>query len=185
MIKYLLSSLFIVVLGACTTMTSKEAPNDFQTQALDQTQDQENESIDLPRLQTFLNMDRDPEDLGYEEKSFNSCAVGFGFSSSRNCRQLYFIVINFQLQCRDSNGTESSTSYAVRPIVSNHVKWSIGSERGFTSTNGDGFGQIRWISSTSPNQRKLRLTNNKNFLILTASDVRRIVTPRSWCESNY
>ena len=178
MILYPLLIFLMFAVGACTSMKPKDAPS---APAFTY----EEESVDLPRLQSYLNMDRDPADLGYEEKAFNSCEVGFGFSSSHNCRELYLVVVHFQLQCRDSNGTESSIAYSVRPIVSDQIRWSVGSAKGTTMTDDEGYGQVRWIASKSPREQKLRLTYKENFLILSAGDVRRIVTPRSWCESNY
>ncbi|MBC7372283.1 MAG: hypothetical protein H7326_11995, partial [Bdellovibrionaceae bacterium] len=64
-------------------------------------------AIDYPALKRSLDLDRSPEALGLTEKAFNSCEAGYGYSTSHNCRRLYFTVINVQLLCRDSEGTVS------------------------------------------------------------------------------
>ncbi len=91
------------------------------------------------------------------------------------------MVIHFQLQCRDSEGTISNADYEVTPVVSDRVKWNLGKAEGLTETDTAGYGQIRYIASSSQKNQKLRLTVNGKYLILTASEVRRVVAPGSWC----
>ena len=161
-----------------TTATTKDAkPAPTATGARPET------SIDLVGLEASLGLQRPLEDLGYAERAFNSCEAGYGFSSSHDCRKLVLVVIQFQLQCRESEGTESTVNYAVSPIAGARVRWNLGTGVGFATTDGQGFGRLRWIASSSQQRQKLRLTHGNNFLILTAGDVRRIVTPGSWCRN--
>lgn len=133
-------------------------------------------SLDLSQLERALNMDRGKTELGYEEKSFNPCELHV---TSGDCRPRYLAVVHFQLQCRDVEGT--TESYQVEPIRADHIKWSLGKIQGVTETDRDGFGQIRVIAPASQAKQRLRLTLNNDFLILRASDIRKIVTPPTWC----
>src|SRR5688572_30068319 len=59
--------------------------------------------IDYDRLQEHLGLKRNFDSLGYAEKSFDTCRVGYGYSSNKNCRKDYFVLIHFQLMCRDAD----------------------------------------------------------------------------------
>lgn len=140
------------------------------------------EQIDTAGLQRSLDMERPADDLGFAERQFNTCDAGYGYSSTHNCRSRHFVVVHFRLQCRDSDGTVSSTNYQVRPVHSDQVKWNLGGYESFTRTDHDGFGQIRWIAPSSQKKNRLRLTVNGKFLALTAEEITRVVAPDQWCK---
>lgn len=142
------------------------------------------ERIDIDGLQRAMGMERSNDDLGYEEKAFNTCKAGYGYSSTHNCRKQNLVVIHFLLQCRDSMGTESSTDYEIQPVGSAKVKWNLGQAQGFTETDGDGYGQVRWVTPASQRREKLRLTVDGKFMILTASEISRVVAPKNWCNGS-
>ncbi len=165
---------------ACATAPPREQPVEKVPRPT--SQDLEPiENIDYEGLARSLRMERSPEDLGYKEKTFNTCRVGYGYSSTHRCRNLHVIAVHFQLQCRDSEGSESDMNYDVRPITESHIKWQLGQDIGMTSTNGEGYGKILWAADGSRANAKLRLTVDGRFLILTANEVRKIVAPGSWC----
>jgi hypothetical protein len=142
------------------------------------------EPIDVLGLQRSLSMERDAEDLGFQEKGFDTCQAGYGFSASQNCRRKSFVVLHFKLECRDSEGTVSNADYQLTPVVSDNVKWNFGGRaEGITLTDTAGIGQIRYIAPSPVANQKLRLTVNGKFLILTASEAKRMVVPDSWCRT--
>jgi len=128
-------------------------------------------------------MSRATEDLGYVEKKFDTCQIGYGYSSTRDCRKESLVVIHFLLQCRDSEGTVSEALGAsdVQPVSADRIRWNLGKREGMTRTDGEGYGQIRLATAASPKNEKLRLTIDGQFLALTASEVSRVVAPKSWC----
>lgn len=171
------------VLSGCASSPWKEEHDNSPLPMPDTStaQTPEVERIDLVGLQRSLKMDRRNEELGYSEKSFNTCRAGFGYSSTHQCRSQNFVVIHFQLQCRDSEGTVSSTNYETQPVISDKVKWTLGDTEGYTQTDGSGYGQVRSVAPASQKNKKLRLTVDGKFLILTASETRRVVAPKNWC----
>jgi hypothetical protein len=141
------------------------------------------ENVDYVALQRALGLEKGPRSLGYWEKAFDTCQVGYGYSKSNNCRQKYFVVIHFQLMCRDSEGT---TSEIVRPedLEANgnrSLKWNLRDLAGTTATDSEGFGQIQVVSPQSQKQQRFRLATSSDFLYLRAEEVQKIVTPRPWC----
>ena len=171
-----------LIITACTTpqIVQPQAPRPSRP-VVDQGNGEP--AIDILGLERSLGLDSGREDLGFHEKSFDTCSIGYGYSTSQNCKKQSFVSIRFQLQCRESEGTISNADYEVKAISSDHVKWNLGKTgSGLTSTDGDGYGEIRTIASGSQGQQKLRLTVNGKFLILTAAEIRRIVTPGDWCK---
>ncbi len=141
---------------------------------------QEQQSVDLVGLERNLGFSE--RQTGYREKIFQSCDVGYGFSNSHRCRQLVFAVIDFQLQCRDSNGTVSDVDYKVTPVVSDQIKWNFDTKNGMTSSDSEGMGRVHGFFSKSPRASRFRLTVDGDFLTLSAQDVRKIVAPKEWCD---
>lgn len=176
-----------LLLGACSSLAPKKERQEKEGEKAVQKESPlspTTPAIDMNGLERSLGMVRAEQDLGYSEQTFNSCEVGYGFSSSHNCRKLHFVVIHFLLQCRNSEGTESSVAYSVQPIVTPQLRWTLGpAAQGVIPTTSGGYGRIRWISARPLKGQKLRLTHKGQFLILTAGDTRRIVTPKSWCEN--
>ena len=171
-----------LLVAACTTPQTEQPPAPRPSRPVVD-QDTGEPAIDILGLERSLGLDSGREDLGFREKSFDTCSVGYGYSASHNCKKQSFVSIRFQLQCRESEGSISNADYEVKAIASDHVKWNLGKTgSGLTSTDGDGYGEIRTIASGAQGQQKLRLTVNGKFLILTAAEIRRIVTPGDWCK---
>jgi hypothetical protein len=141
------------------------------------------ELIDHDGLQRSLGMERSVHDLGYDEKAFSTCGAGYGYSSSRNCRREHFVLVHFQLLCRDSEGTVS-TAIAVdelMPLRGRTVNWTLKGRRGRLNLDGEGRGQIRTTLSGSQREQRLRLAVDNDFLYIRAGDAKRLVTPKQWC----
>jgi hypothetical protein len=172
----------VLFLSACTTTPKKEerARPPLPTSPPAEPE----ESIDLLGLQRSLKMTRDPEDLGYKDRAFNTCRAGFGYSPTKNCRQQHLVVLHFRLQCRDSEGTVSEvvTHAELMPVTSDEVRWNIGKSEGFTQTDGEGFGQIVMVAPKSIRRDRVRLTVGEDFLTMSGGDIKRIILPRNWCD---
>lgn len=140
-------------------------------------------SVDYIGLQRALGMEIPTNNLGYKEKTFNTCEAGYGYSSTHNCHKEYMVVINFQLQCRDSVGqvSEGVTNADLTPIASKTVKWNLKGVQGTSQTDTDGFGQIMAVSNMSQKQQRLKLAVGNEFLYMRANEITRVVTPQPWC----
>lgn len=176
--KVLILMLAPVLAWSCaTTAPPKSEPED-------QTVEKSEPSIDTWAIRRALKLDREPTELGYKEASFNTCEMGYGYSSSSMCQRHTMAVVHFRIQCRDSEGTVSQAVGAanLRPI-SAPVKWTIGSWNGVVTTDGEGYGQIVSIFPKSPSSLRLKLAAGTQFLYLMhASEAGRVVVPKQWCE---
>lgn len=167
-----LSPLALLIFAACqTTQKPVEPPVAAEPPA-------PTPVMSLGELQSTLGMDRSHDDLGYAERSFDSCQNRY--TENENCGNRQLVVIHLRMQCRDSVGTVSQVN-RIQPIASRNVKWNLGSLEGTVTTDSEGYGQVRTIASTSPRNQRLRLTIGKKYLGLTASEAQRIVAPGDWC----
>lgn len=174
----LLSSLLLI---ACSSKEKvKEAPISTQPQSDNKIV---TESVDEIALQRALGLELPIERLGYAEKKFNTCEVGYGYSNVNNCRERYFVVIQYQMLCRDSEGTVSEVinSHDLIKNVSRTLRWDLKDFKGTTTTDGLGYSQIRLIADKSQKQQRFKLTIEDDFLYLRAGEVNKIITPRPWC----
>ena len=139
--------------------------------------------IDYLGLARSLGLDKPKTDLGYLEKSFDTCEVGYGYSSSNNCRRETFAAINFQILCRDSDGTVSVavTREDMKPLSGRSLKWTLRGVKGTMRLDGEGFGQVRGTFSRSPRSDRIKLSVDNDFLYVRAEEVKRLVTPKNWC----
>ncbi len=174
-----------LIFAACATAPKIEAPVIAPTVSIPSASELE-ERIDLEGLERSLNLSRPDEVLGYQESAFNSCSAGFGYSASKNCRRLTMAVIHFRLQCRDSEGTISTALGAsdLRAISGQGVRWTVSDLDGITSTDGQGYGEIRGVFARSPKAKWLRLAVGVQFLNMRAGEITRVVTPRPWCHAD-
>lgn len=192
--RYFLLVLLLVFAAGCTTTESKneerweKLPDEFPIPPPKKsrpTSDKANEPIriDLESLQSKLGMNRQPHTLGFREKEFNTCNVGSGFSDTHDCHTENFVVIHFQLTCRDSDGTVSEvvTAADTMAISNQSIKWNLGKISGVTKTDREGFAQIRTTAPFSQKESRLRITSDSDFLYLRAGDISRVVTPKQWC----
>ena len=141
-------------------------------------------TIDYPALKRALGLERSAESLGLMEKAFNTCEAGYGYSSSSNCRRLYFTVIHVQLLCRDSEGTVSVGIDRAdqTPIASRAVNWTLKGSNGIAQSDSEGFVQVSTVSSLSQKTQRLKLSVGNDFLYMRANEITKVVTPKSWCE---
>lgn len=141
------------------------------------------ENVDYAGLQDNLKLNRNFDQLGYSEKAFNTCEAGFGYSSTHNCRRKTFVVIHFQLMCRDSEGTISQvlTQNDLRPISRQNIKWTLKNAAGKLLTDSEGYGQIAMVSTDSQRYQRLKLSVDNDFLYLKAGELTQMITPKSWC----
>lgn len=139
--------------------------------------------VDYDGLQRSLGMTRSVGDFGYAEKEFATCEVGYGYSSTHQCRKNVFVVVVFQLLCRDSEGTVSTTLRydEMQPLSSRTVSWELKGDRGQLALDSKGRGQFRGIYSVSPRDQRLKLTSRNEFLYMQAQAIKRIITPSNWC----
>lgn len=140
-------------------------------------------SVDYPSIQRELGLLRPMDDLGYEEAGYNTCEVGYGYSGTQDCKREYMVVIHFQLMCRESEGTISRALSAqdMFPIANKQVKWSLKGQEGIVLTDSLGFGQIITTGSHSQKLERLKLAVRNEFLYMRAGEIKRVVTPRPWC----
>lgn len=144
---------------------------------------EEVENIDIDGLQSFLKLKRGYNRLGYAERKFNTCEVGYGYSSTHRCRPQTFVVIHFKLMCRDTEGTVSQavTAADLNPIGNQNVKWTLKNAAGRLLTDSEGYGQIAIVSNISQREQRLKLSVRNDFLYLRAGELTEMITPKSWC----
>ena len=178
--RSILVVLTLIILSACSSAPKKsEKSEDSPSNATEV-----NElNIDYEMLMSSLGLDRDIRQLGYAEKSFNTCAVGFGYSSNKNCRLKYFAVINFQLLCRESQGTISTPlgREDMRALSGRTVNWTLMNLRGSSRLDNDGHGKIAMVFRNSPKHQRLKLNVDHDNLYLRSGEIKRVVTPSNWC----
>lgn len=141
------------------------------------------EKIDLEGLKKDLGLSRSKEDLGFVEKRFDSCSVGFGYSRAHDCRSLFLVTIQFRLQCRTKDDANLVSKQDIYPVTSREVKWSLATHTGITATDSEGYGEILVASPISLKRARLKITVSGRFLIINAAEITRIVTPPPWCQS--
>ena len=144
---------------------------------------QASQKINMQGLEKDLGLERSFESLGFQEKAFQTCSAGNGFSNHQNCQIKYFVVIHFQLMCRDSEGTISTilTIADLQPVSQQPVIWTLKNSSSSVQTDDRGYGQIRMISSIPQNQQRLKLSVGNDFLYTRAGEITRVATPPSWC----
>lgn len=142
------------------------------------------ENVDMAGLQNFLGLKRPYTKLGFVEKSFNSCQVGYGYSNSHSCRKLFLIVLNYQLMCRNTEGTPTHavTAQDLRPISLKRVKWNLKNAQGYVDTDSEGYSQIVMVSDESQKYQRLRITIGEDFFFMKAGELTQMITPKSWCD---
>lgn len=139
--------------------------------------------VDYDGLQRSLGMTRSLSDFGYIEKEFATCDVGYGYSSTHQCRKNVFVVVGFQLLCRDSEGTVSTTLRYddMQPLASRTINWELRGDRGQILLDTQGRGQFRGIYSFSPRDQRLKISSRNDFLYMQAQAIKRVITPANWC----
>lgn len=166
-----------LALGACA---SRPPAADVDPTAISAPGSPDLSGVDVSALRRELGLES--ADLGYAERAFETCSVGYGFSRSSDCRKLLLVAIRYQILCRKSDGTEASAdSYATFPVAGADLVWRLAGQAGLTRTDADGRGEITLAARSSPREQTLRLTRGNDFLALAAEDLRRVVAPSAWC----
>jgi hypothetical protein len=175
--KIFLVSIMSLVVTACGSAAKKpteERPIEAPPEEI---------RIDYVGLQQTLGIHRPDEKLGYVEKAFDTCTVGNGFSHSEDCHREYFVLMYFQLKCRDTEEAPADGSpMSIRPIANHPVAWALDSKRGVVHTDFDGYSQIRTSFRTRPRDKHIKLTSDTHFLYVKAGDLDQIVAPPNWCQ---
>jgi hypothetical protein len=178
--QLLFLSFFLLSIAACTTV-----PKGIESPERDRIilPPEEEAAVDYGALQRAMGMDIPIDNLGYSEKAFDTCQAGFGYSGTKDCHREYMVVINIQLQCRDSEGTvaQGVTNADLTPIAGRPVKWNLKRTQGKTQTDHEGFAQIMTVSARSPRTERLKIGVGNEFLYMRANEITRVVTPRPWC----
>jgi hypothetical protein len=139
--------------------------------------------IDYIGLQQTLGLHRPDTKLGYFEKAFDTCTAGHGFSHSNDCHKEFFVLIHFQLKCRETEEAPADGSpMVVHPIGNHSIAWNLDKKQGSVQTDSDGFGQIRMSYRARPGGKHIKLMSDTHFLYVTASDLNQITTPPVWCQ---
>jgi hypothetical protein len=185
-----LSLIFFLFSVSCTTKSLTPVFPEPAQKYPKQSQQSENEyrklefNVDYEGLQKLLKMEIPVERLGYFEKSFPTCEAGFGYPSNRACRTDLFILIHFQLYCRDSNSdnfTEAIKASEMRPLSGRNLNWTLNSIRGTLNLDDKGRGQIKMASRYSFKSKRLKLNIANENLYVKAGEISKIVTPSNWC----
>jgi hypothetical protein len=170
----------LLVFSACSTpVPSKHAP-----MSLDETPRQ---SLSLQELQNRLGIQMGLGETGYREMSFNACDLGRALSDLKpplkDCHRAYFVLVQFQLACRQSDqpndvlGADDLT-----PLRNKNLKWKVGNTSGETQTDFQGQAVIRSISSETTQNAFLRISTGVDFLNMRVKQATSIATPPSWCQ---
>lgn len=132
----------------------------------------------MTKLESQLGMNRASDDLGFAEKRFNPCELGL--SSTSQCGTNYLTVVQFQLLCRDSEGTIQEIPQTF-PIHAPELRWKLGGKTGGTATNAKGYGRFSVIGHRPLRGQRLILFKGSQFVAVTVSDLTKIVLPKPWC----
>ncbi len=162
--------------------TSTQRPN--QTRKNSFSNSQSEPQVDYPSIQRLLGLERNISTLGYAEKTFNTCAVGYGYSTTENCQKKFYVVIHFKLMCRDSEGTvlRQISEDDLVPLGSRELTWSLKNVSGKLRTDSSGYAQVVIVSPTTQRTERFRISSAKDFLLLRAGDIQRLIVPSNWCE---
>jgi hypothetical protein len=136
--------------------------------------------LDLTSLRSHLGLKRNQQDLGYAEKAFDGCRLGY-YGEDGKCGQRYLTVVNFRLVCRDSEDTVQTVVTETKPIVTDQVKWKLSDVNGVTKTDSSGYGTLQVVTNKTLRGQRLVLTVGQQFLGLRVGDVSQIVVPVYWC----
>ena len=138
--------------------------------------------IDVNALLTELKLDHPLEDIGYQERAFNTCGIDANRSKNPSCKRLYVGRLNFQVMCRDSTGTVSKVR--LTPLNSKKLRWKkMGGKRGLTSTNSRGFGSLGFVSPYSSRNGHLYLYLGSKIARKRFNDRWKLILPKTWCQS--
>lgn len=183
----LLTAFAVITTGCSTTPPAGPESNTYEPPPSPKARqlgfDLNDYDIDYDGLQRYLKLQRRSSKLGFEQKSFNSCQVGYGLPKAEMCQRLHYNVVHFRLQCREQEGTTSTVQTHVNtaPIANETLHWTLERAEGNVKTDSEGFGQIRAITYKPAAKQRLKISNGEDFLYLRAGELTRVVTPPEWC----
>jgi hypothetical protein len=141
---------------------------------------EEEDGIDYFKLAQSMGMEKSPEELGYDQKLFDTCKAGL---DDENCHKEYLVQIHFRLMCRKVEATDAPIAAAdIHPIANRSIAWTLDKKKGVIQTDSQGYGQIRASFVKKPNTHRLKLTTNQRFLFMQADEITRVVSPPVWCQ---
>lgn len=135
--------------------------------------------IDMNTLLQELQMDHPVEEIGFQEKYFNTCQVSANRSTNPDCQNLYVGRLNFHAMCRDSTGTVDTVQ--LTPLFTQQLNWKSGKKRGRAQTNANGFGSLDFISPQSSRNGHLYLYLGNKVARKQLLDKWKMVLPGTWC----
>ena len=165
---------FTAFLSSCGTFDGRSIPTstDGEVRA---------DRIDYDGIRTELGLDRAIDDLGYEERRFNTCNIGNGYSSSSRCQDLTMMVLHFKLLCRNSTGTVSAIAQTA-PMDRANIRWELAGSSGITQTNRHGYAQISLVSRYSKGSERLIIHIGDKYFGGRAHELKMHVLPGDWCD---
>ena len=172
-------SLFLLLFAACSTPPQKVEPPFVEYTRPKQT-------LNLIELQNRVGIQMGIGETGFREKSFDACELGTALNELKvpltDCHHAYFVLVQFQLSCRQAEeSSEVLTDADLTPVRNQALKWQIGKLSGDTQSDFQGQGVIRAISSGPIRKSYLRISTGVDFLNMRVDQVTAIVTPPSWC----
>lgn len=141
---------------------------------------QSTKQISVQELQTQLGLNRSTDDLGFADKNFDGCRVGYK-GEGENCGSRYLSVVHFRLVCRDTVGTTSRVPSSLTPLSGRHMQWRLGGLRGNLTTDSQGYGQVQLVSTRPVQTERFMLIIGTKMLGVEAGEVSQIVLPGNWC----
>jgi hypothetical protein len=135
--------------------------------------------FDLDELEKKLNLGSKFDELGFHQKRFTPCAIGY---QAAGCDSHYFTMINFQIVCRDTTETTESSDHILTPLANKDLELRLNKKIENVQTDSEGFTQMRLVSNGSVSTSRLIILSSPNSLGLRAGDTKKIMVPRDWCE---
>ncbi len=179
----LIPLIFLLACESVPVKTYQEPEPNKKRQSMSKQNTFSEPQIDYPSIQRLLGLDRNISSLGYAEKVFNTCEVGFGYPSNESCMKKVYVVIHFKLMCRDSEGTvvRQISEDDLVPLANRDLTWSLKNANGTLRTDYNGYAQVVVISPQSQKTERFRISSPKDFLLLRAGDIQRLIVPSNWC----
>jgi hypothetical protein len=175
-----------IFLASCASTQEAKSPDDSESNIPQVKVDErlakpsaEPAVIDLDELERKLNLPREFDQLGYHERKFNACLLGF---RKNNCVPELFVMINFQVVCRDSNGTVEHVSTELIPFANKNLALKVGNKRQTAVTDAEGYSQMRFIAKSTARGERFFLNSPPNSMMLRAGEISKVVAPNDWCD---
>ncbi len=139
--------------------------------------------LNVEELSERLGIGGDSATLGFSEKAFDGCQFSNSPAMPAKCGKRFLSTVRFRLLCRDSVETVSVVSSSFTPLVASSLEWRIAGASGKASTNFDGIGHLRLVSTRPIKSERFILILGTKSMGLEAGEVSQIILPRDWCTS--